>query len=284
METHSDDGSFGPAFCDEHGIAHDRLLAPFERLVVAVFRSRNAVLADLARTSTNHWALGLIVRMSERATEHAASVVAAWATGFPAQAEVLSRATFEHAVAMLYIMGADSEERVGSYFRNFLAGEETLLDRLTKLNTTTPIPGLDQRRQGFDARREFVERLEGELGLDRSRIPKWPSIFDRCHALGLEREYRLFYTQLSAQGHADPEDLLNEMMIAAHAPHLHEKAAVETVHFSWAMTLAGIDMFLRATARASAWLGSGLATEVADGERRAIVQLTLVPAAAGSGA
>jgi hypothetical protein len=92
--------------------------------------------------------------------------------------------------------------------------------------------------------------------------------------VGFERDYRLYYYQLSAQLHADPEDLINELM--ASASQNVEKLAVETVAFSWMLTKAALGFYLRALAEFSTRLCSGGSVDAIEANRGELESLAIV--------
>src|SRR5688572_12772356 len=105
MASEEEISQYSSEFCEVHGITLSRMLPPFSIVLTAALRS-HAALADALRNSTPERATwGMLWRMSKRASEHAGATMALWATGFPAQAEVESRAVFEHSATLLYLTG-----------------------------------------------------------------------------------------------------------------------------------------------------------------------------------
>jgi hypothetical protein len=244
-------------FASEHHIDPAGLIPSVRALLGCIEEAHAALATELGENIPTRPSWAILWTLAKRCTEHAQAIVALWATGFPAQAEVASRSVFEHATTVLYILLDKTEEALGAYFQSFVSREGRFLLDL-KGTQSTELRSALQAREGARKHRETaVGDLLREMHLDPSLTRKWPSLLDRCRAIGLEEEYRLFYSQMSAQGHADPEDVLNEMMVSAHAPQLLEKLAVETVEFSWTMSVHAIRSYLRMVASMLAGLSSG---------------------------
>jgi hypothetical protein len=249
-------------FAEEHHIDPAGLIPSVRALLVCVEEAHAALATEFGENIPARQSWAILWTLAKRCAEHAQAIVALWATGFPAQTEVASRSVFEHATTVLYILLDETEEALGAYFQSFLSREGKFLSDLTGTKSTELLSVL-QVREGVRKQRETAVRdLLREMGLDPTLTRKWPSLFDRCRAVGLEEEYRLFYSQMSAQGHADPEDVLNEMIVSAHAPQSLEKLAVETVEFSWTMSVHAIRSYLRMVALLLGGLSSGARVEV----------------------
>jgi hypothetical protein len=261
-------------FCLRYGLKREGLLPPFATALDCFVGPRDLLAAELGSRKPKRPTWGILWRMLDRSTEHAYGAIALWCAGLPAQAEVLCRAVFEHSVGLLFLIRDDTDASTAAYFQDFIKREKKFIDGA---RSTLDAAILRQRETALRHREACVTDLTSQFGHAPSAVMPWPNIFERCRSVGLEEEYRLFYPQLSSQPHGDAEDLINELMVAAAGDDVRERLAVETVEFSWTLTLASLDVYLCSLAQFSQEMLMGSAAKPAEEMRKTLASIDLIP-------
>lgn len=213
--------------------------------------------SDLLHAGEPTWAITR--SMLDRVYEHVIGGFVCLFTGTWSSVEIICRASLEASVNVLYVLDADTPNRLSQYVSNYFVGASKAIDRYEQLVTRDAIKGgpdwATKARDILETRQELVEGV-----FDHEDIPfgkgGWPkTIIERFKALDREFEYREIYASLSSQVHNDADALIDFIMVTVteqHMPGATENAGREVLfwlrHFLYrsmvlysdvAMTYAG---------------------------------------------
>lgn len=199
--------------------------------------------------------LGLLLNLLDRCFEHIEGAIVAFVTGSGASCEVVSRASLEGAVTILYILQENRDRRLLAYLRNYVAFADKQVASWKSATTSSVedcehhVAAADRRARVTAQFRDIVDRLTDEVSLlgVAGKEEKWPNILGRFRALdGNEVGYRTVYARLCSETHFDAEETLRYFVGTLADEQAFRRMAVETVEFSRFMMFISAEYFIRA--------------------------------------
>jgi len=184
---------------------------------------------------------GILWRMIERSNRHAGNGLVLSTLGQPASGEVLARTVLESAINVLYLLHANTPERLNAYFASYIATErkqnEGWKKSIKKLANADEIAqhrvALKQKEDAVEFYEKFIREASSGLGVAYNPKAQWMTTADRFIAVNHEVPYRTIYAALCSQTHGDAEDLLNELVIVLASDQRYKKMLRrETENFS----------------------------------------------------
>jgi Family of unknown function (DUF5677) len=204
-------------------------------------------------------AWGLLHRMYERATGHAAACLALLKRQRFAAAEALCRTLVESSVNLYYCSVGDSIGTILAYFKDHIEIErkqnrswrsDVSSSALEEQEKLVHFAHIDHKAAVLDSYERALQMVFQQMGYQYSAASLWPSIFDRFKAIGKEINYRTVYAALCSQAHSDPEDLLNDFMQNLSAvPGAAEAQRAENENFSVFIFLTSLALLVESSAR-----------------------------------
>lgn len=201
----------------------------------------------------------LLYKMQGRATGHVAACLVLASNGHFAAAEALSRTAMESALNLYYCSFGDTTAKLITYFKDHIITERKQ-NRTWGESVTNSSYGKEAKAVHADAisGKEKVlavyERVLDEtfqrIGYSYSQSNEpWPSVFDRFRLIGKEIDYRTFYAALCSQAHNDPEDLLNDFVLASmQVEGSRERQRKENESFARFMVINALKFWIEASA------------------------------------
>lgn len=199
---------------------------------------------------------GLLLNMLDRTFEHVESAIVAFVAGLGTSSEVLSRAVLEASVNVLYILVANRNIRLHSYFLRYLDEVDRqvrnwrqITEALSPIAKTIHNAAADNRASANATLRALVTQAMSQINitLDAVKNEPWPKISERFQALGMDIPHRTAYVRLCSETHNDPEETLRYFLgRVSQDPGLLERMAIETVFFSRFMLYYAVSFFLQA--------------------------------------
>jgi hypothetical protein len=199
-------------------------------------------------------AWGLLHRMYERATGHAAACLALLEQQRFAAAEALCRTLVESSVNLYYCIGT-----ILAYFKDHIEIErkqnrswrsDVSSSALEEQEKLVHFAHIDHKAAVLDSYERALQTVFQQMGYQYSAASLWPSIFDRFKAIGKEINYRTVYAALCSQAHSYPEDLLNDFMQNLSAvPGAAEAQRAENENFSVFIFLTSLALLVESSAR-----------------------------------
>ncbi|MEQ1935576.1 MAG: DUF5677 domain-containing protein, partial [Fimbriimonadaceae bacterium] len=209
----------------------------------------------LSQLNPEDMVAGHLIKLADRAHETGCAALALCALGQLREAEILSRALFESAATLTFIVQKNTRVRIIQFFKEFI---EQKRDQNRKwkndLRDAAPDIQSDHNRRIFekcadlDHYEGIVNGLASHYGLDTGAIGKFPPLIERLTALGRRLEYRTVYAAMCSQAHHDAEDVLNFFLANGLGlpDAIHEEVERKADAFAIFMTLFGARWFIEA--------------------------------------
>lgn len=240
-------------FAQRHGLKFTELVSREE---VAIRSSSIANIlvteayAHLDENALTDPAVGLLLNLLHRNFEHVEAAIVTFVSGSGSSAEVISRASVESSVNILYILAGNRSQRLFAFFEHYLREVDRQIRNwrvqigdLTTREAAIHHEGIAKRQAANDALRQLVQ----SLNVNPQEL--WPSTIDkRFQAIGEAVSYRTIYARMSSETHADAEETLRYFVGRLSTDRsLLEAMALETVWTTRLYFYYATLLFLRAS-------------------------------------
>lgn len=195
-------------------------------------------------------AIGLLLQMLDRNFEHAEASIVAFVTGCGSSAEVITRASVESSVNIIYILSGERADRLKSYFEHYFSQVDSQTDKwetesmkLQPHETALQKVGIEKRRAANETVRTLMRSILGE-----AKGTRWPkSVLQRFSEIEDALSYRTIYARMSSETHSDAEETVRYFLGKVHNdPTILEKMALETIEMTRFYIYYAVSMFLNA--------------------------------------
>jgi hypothetical protein len=198
------------------------------------------------------WAI--IQSMLHRVYDHCAGSFVSFIAGTWASTEVDVRAVIEASINVMYITAEDREVRLVQYFTHFWESEKKAVQK--RLVMSAKLKGetanahrisAEENSESLDFRENIISKILMNEGFPSKKEAGWPSkIIDRFIGLGLETDYRTFYSFLSAETHNDASALVDYMIYKTIGQNFSDEAGREIYLADRIYLYFGLEYFIRA--------------------------------------
>jgi len=252
--------TFYTQFLARHSIIEDQYVL-FEALLINAVCTIKVAIDDGLRLRTKNdtfvsestWAL--LLSMLDRVWEHSDASLVTLVTRSAASSEVIARTTLESAVNVIYILSGDRNERLSSYFREYIIDGGKQVEKWLEQAATRPEPERSAHVKAATQKMEDLAALSAQTDMickafgfeELDLIPRWPNVYTRFVAIGKVIDYRTVYHALCAETHNDAEDLLLHFLARlTHSDEILESAALKALSFTRLMVYQGAHYYAQA--------------------------------------